>query len=62
MQRTTERPEVFDARVDILDAPGQEVAHRPAGRRMVSAELAGGELLDVVKRQPKRLSSGRRFS
>ena len=26
-----------------------------AGWRVVSAELAGGELLDVVKRQPKRL-------
>ena len=26
MQRTAERPEFFDARIDILDAPGQEVA------------------------------------
>ena len=55
MQRAAELAELLDSCVDILDAPG-EIPHFSAGRRVVFAQPSGGELLDVVKRQPKRLS------
>ena len=56
MQRAAELAELCDSRVDILDAPGERIAHLSAGWGVVSTELPGGELLNVVKRQPKRLS------
>ena len=55
MQRAAEFAELLDSCVDILDAPGEQIPHLSAGRRMVCAQPAGGELLDIVKRQPKRL-------
>jgi hypothetical protein len=56
MQRATEVAQFLDACVDIVDAPREQLAHLSTGRRVVRAQPAGSELLDVVKRQPKRLS------
>ena len=56
MQCAAELAEFLDACVDILDAPSEQIAHFSAGRRMVCAQPAAGKLLDVVQRQPKRLS------
>ena len=47
--------QLLDAGVDVLDPAGEQFAHLSAGGRVVGAQPARGELLNVVERQTKRL-------